>query len=132
MLGIEAGEELREAFAQPLLVIVLPADRLSPPLMRKLVGEEEFREPLEVRRIRSPDEWRVRQRLVERDEVARAVPARQRVLDERQRERLVRCVANDRAIELHDVHGRLGEISRPAEFPLIRQNRQVERVVHGA
>ena len=42
LLGIERGEVLREAFAQPLLVIVLPADGLAPPLMRELVRDEEL------------------------------------------------------------------------------------------
>ena len=44
-LGVERGEVLREALAEPLLVIVLPADRLAPPLVRELVREEERRKP---------------------------------------------------------------------------------------
>src|SRR5580765_8271003 len=55
-LGVQTGEKLREAFAEPLLVVVLPTDRLAPPLMRELVREEELREALEVRGVRAPDE----------------------------------------------------------------------------
>src|SRR4051794_9089556 len=36
-LRVERREVLREAFADPLLVIVAPADGLAPPLMRELV-----------------------------------------------------------------------------------------------
>ena len=35
LLRVERGEILREPLADPLLVIVLPADRLAPPLMRE-------------------------------------------------------------------------------------------------
>ena len=52
LLRVERGEVLREAFAQPLLVIVLPAHRLAEPLMRELVREEELGEVLERRRDR--------------------------------------------------------------------------------
>jgi hypothetical protein len=51
MLRVERGEILRESFAQPLLVIIAPADRLAPPLVRQLVGEEEIVVALERRRI---------------------------------------------------------------------------------
>ena len=44
MLRVERGEILREPLADPLLVVVPPADRLAPPLMRELVREEELRE----------------------------------------------------------------------------------------
>jgi len=50
----EHGEVLREAFADPLLVVVLPADRLTPPLMRDLVRKEEVRIVVEGHRIRGP------------------------------------------------------------------------------
>ena len=40
---VQRGEVLREALAQPLLVVVAPADRLAPPLVGELVGEEELR-----------------------------------------------------------------------------------------
>ena len=42
--GVERGEVLREALAEPLLVVVLPADRLAPPLVRELVRDVELRE----------------------------------------------------------------------------------------
>ena len=54
MLRVQRGEVLRESFAQPLLVIVAPADRLSPPLMRELMRQEELGEPVEVGRIVAP------------------------------------------------------------------------------
>src|SRR5206468_5701051 len=62
-LRVHRGEVLREAFAQPLLVIVPPADRLSPPLMRELVRDEEVGEAAERGRIVAPHERRRRQRL---------------------------------------------------------------------
>jgi hypothetical protein len=40
LLRVERREVLREAFTQPLLVVVLPPDRLSPPLVRELVGQK--------------------------------------------------------------------------------------------
>ena len=52
LFRVERGEVLREAFAQPLLVIVLPADRLPEPLVRELVRHEELGEALERRRDR--------------------------------------------------------------------------------
>ena len=51
MLGIERREVLREPLAQPLLVVIAPADRLAPPLVRHFVRQEELGEPFEVRRI---------------------------------------------------------------------------------
>jgi len=39
-LSVHGGEVLREAFADPLFVVVAPADRLSPPLVRKLVRDQ--------------------------------------------------------------------------------------------
>ena len=54
LLRVERGEVLREPFAEPLLVVVLPADRLAPPLVRELVGEEELGEAVERRRIVAP------------------------------------------------------------------------------
>ena len=50
-LRVERRKILREALAQPLLVIVLPADRLAPPLMRDLVRDVELGEVVE----RPPD-----------------------------------------------------------------------------
>ena len=45
LFGVERGEVLREAFAQPLLVIVLPADGLAEPLMREFVRDEKLGKP---------------------------------------------------------------------------------------
>ena len=67
LLRVERREVLREAFTQPLLVVVLPSDRLSPPLVRELVGQKEFWEVFERRRVVAP----------------RRVSHRQRVLDQR-------------------------------------------------
>ena len=44
VLRVQRREVLREAFAEPLFVVVPPADRLAPPLVRELVREEEIRE----------------------------------------------------------------------------------------
>ena len=54
LLRVERREVLREAFAEPLLVVVLPADRLAPPLVRQLVREEELGEAVERRRVAAP------------------------------------------------------------------------------
>src|SRR5437764_515561 len=40
VLRVERGEVLREALAQPLLVIVAPANSLAPPLVRHLMRDE--------------------------------------------------------------------------------------------
>ena len=53
-LRVQRGEILREPLADPLLVVVLPADRLSPPLVRELVREEELRDACKRRRIVAP------------------------------------------------------------------------------
>ena len=72
VLRVQRGEVLREAFAQPLLVVVAPADRLSPPLVRELVREEELRDSCRTPPDRcasaSADD---RQRLVQHREVRR-------------------------------------------------------------
>ena len=47
MFRIERGEVLGDAFAEPLLVVVLPADGLPPPLMGELVRDEEIGEVVE-------------------------------------------------------------------------------------
>ena len=54
LAGEERREVLREAFAQPLLVVVLPAHGLPQPLMRELVREEELGEVVEVAGIVAP------------------------------------------------------------------------------
>ena len=82
-LRVQRREVLREPLAQPLLVIVAPADRLAPPLVRDLVGDEELGKVLERRRIVAPHVGRGRQRLVQRGEVSRTVAAGQIALDER-------------------------------------------------
>src|SRR4029450_957351 len=43
LLGVERGKVLSESLTQPLLVVIPPADSLTPPLMRELVGQEELR-----------------------------------------------------------------------------------------
>ena len=86
LLRVERGEVLREPLAEPLLVVVAPADRLAPPLVRELVGEEELGKAAERRGIVAPDERRRRQRLVQRGEVAGTVAAGQVAFDQRERE----------------------------------------------
>ena len=58
LLRVQRREVLREALAQPLLVVVAPADRLSPPLVRELVGDEEIGIVCERRRIVAPHQPR--------------------------------------------------------------------------
>src|SRR4029450_1955834 len=74
-LRIERGEVLREAFANPLLVVVLPADCLAPPLVSQFVREEELREALERRRVAAPVHGRKGLRCVQDGEVPRAMAA---------------------------------------------------------
>src|SRR5688572_23084356 len=53
VLRVHRREVLGEPLADPLLVVVLPTDRLSPPLMRGLVSQKELRKTVEVRWIRA-------------------------------------------------------------------------------
>src|SRR5207342_275959 len=69
MPRVQRGEVLREALADPLLVVVAPADRLSPPLVRKLVRDEEVRELVERGGIAAPGERGHGQRLEQLCEV---------------------------------------------------------------
>jgi hypothetical protein len=73
LLRVERREVLREALAEPLLVVVAPADRLPPPLVRELVGEEEVGKTAERGRVVAPDQRRRGKRLIERREVAGTV-----------------------------------------------------------
>src|SRR5207245_3473418 len=95
-LCVHRGEVLREALADPLLVVVPPADRLPPPLVRELVREEEIRIAVEGGRIVAPDELRARERLVQHGEIARAVTARQIALDEGDCEARIWRIADQR------------------------------------
>ena len=85
-LRVERGEVLREPLADPLLVVVLPADRLSPPLMSELVREKKFRHARERRRIVAPIQLRERRGVVDDRKVRRAMPARNIVFEHRHRE----------------------------------------------
>ena len=58
VLRVQRREILGETFAQPLFVIVAPADRLSPPLMRHFMGKKELGIPVERRRVVAPDQRR--------------------------------------------------------------------------
>src|SRR5215467_12066111 len=77
MLCVEGREVLRKSLAQPLLVVVAPAHRLSEPLMRQLVRDEEVGKLVERRGIVPPDDLIERQRLNNFREVCRAVAARE-------------------------------------------------------
>ena len=73
---VKRREILRESLAQPLLVIVLPADSLAPPLVRDLVREKEQRiDVVERDRIVRPGIRRRRQRLVKNREERGTVSA---------------------------------------------------------
>ncbi len=126
MLRVQRGEVLCKAFAQPLFVVVAPADRLSPPLVRDLMRREEIVVTAERRRIVSPDQRRRRQRLIERRKVTGAVSARKIAFDERHCERRIRHVADDRLIELRDVRRALGQLTTALHLPGIRLDRKIQ------
>ena len=75
LLCVERREILREAFAQPLFVIVLPSNGLPPPLVRELVRQEELRKAFECRRVVAPVGVRHRQRVFDDREVPGTMPA---------------------------------------------------------
>src|SRR5260370_21058634 len=86
LLRIERSEVLREPFAQPLFVVIAPADRLPPPLVRDLVREEEIRKAAERGGVVAPDQRRRRQRLGQFGAVAPAIAARPGAFPARPRE----------------------------------------------
>jgi hypothetical protein len=116
---VERGEILGEAFAQPLLVIVLPAHGLAPPLVRDLVREEVRSVALEGDGIVSPVERRHRQRLIEHREIRRAVAAREIVFGDGEGEHRIRCLADERRVVLHDRSGAIDHSSRACRLPRI-------------
>src|SRR5687767_10832186 len=73
--GIERGEVLREALTEPLFVIVLPADRLAPPLMGRLMRQKKERMTGQRYRIAAPGKTRRQRWLIPDGEVCRAVAA---------------------------------------------------------
>ena len=96
-------EVLREALAQPLLVVVLPAHRLPEPLVRQLVRHEELGEARERRRVVAPVVRRDRRWVVDHREIARRVAARQFVFHHGDRDRVVRHIAGERGVQPDDV-----------------------------
>ncbi len=112
LLGVERREVLCEPLAQPLLVIVLPAYRLAPPLMRQFVREIELGKLSKFTGIVAPDVWRRRQHLIEHREVRRAVASGQFVLGHGQREGRIRRLADDRSVVLKDGARLLGDVAR--------------------
>ena len=111
-LGVQRGEVLREPFAQPLLVIRAPADRLTPPLVGELVREEEVRIVFERGGIvPRKKERRHRCRFVEHREVAGTMPAGQIAFDERDREARIRIVAEKRLVKLRDLQRAIGHLA---------------------
>jgi hypothetical protein len=110
---------LREALADPLLVIVLAPDGLAPPLVRQLVGQEECRVVVEAHRIVPPHEVRRYDR-VEYRKVRGTVSARPLGLGEGQREAGIRHVAEDRRIVPEDRRGILDGVAYPARLAGIR------------
>jgi hypothetical protein len=103
VLCVKRREVLREAFAEPLLVIVLPAHRLPPPLMGGFVRDEKFRELVEVRRIVAPRDWPGGRGLAERREVGRAVAAGRASLHTASENVWYAHVVHDAPVELHRV-----------------------------
>src|SRR5436190_14650030 len=119
VLCVHRREVLREALADPLLMVVPPADRLTPPLVRELVREEELRIAPERGRIVAPDELRARELLIERGEIAGAVAARQIALDEGDREARIWRIADERLVEHRHVGGALGELAAALHLPRV-------------
>ena len=119
VLCVHRREVLREALADPLLMVVPPADRLAPPLVRELVREEELRIAPERGRIVAPDELRARELLIERGEIAGAVAARQIALDEGDREARIWRIADERLVEHRHVGGALGELAAALHLPRV-------------
>src|SRR6185503_21158719 len=113
LLGVEHGEVLREGLAQPLLVIVLPTDRLAPPLMRQFVRKEKGREVLEVDRIVAPDDGRTGHQLIQYGEVRRTVPAGPVALRYRQGKTRIWSIAEKRRIKSQDPGGPLARLPYP-------------------
>ena len=110
LLGVEQRKKLREAFADPLLVVVLARDCLPPELVRQFVGEEVLREVLEGHRVACPGERGARHRLVQQGEIRRAVTARQRVLGQREPQERERQIVHQVAVEAHDVGRRVEQV----------------------
>ena len=132
LLRVEGGEVLREAFAQPLFVIVLPPDSLPPPLVRELVREIERRKALEVDGVVAPDNGLVRQHLVQHGEVRRTVSAGQLVLRDRQRECRIRRFADDRRVELKNGVRLLRKRTGSSSLPRIGLDGQREHAMRRA
>src|SRR5207249_1828145 len=122
VLGVERGEVLREALADPLLMIVAPSDRLTPPLVSELVRDEEFRIVVERRRVVSPDVRGRGERLVEGREISRTVAAGKVALDQSHREARIRIVVEDRFVEFGDVAGALAELAAATHLPRIGEH----------
>ena len=129
MLRVQRGEVLREPLAEPLLVVVAPADRLSPPLVRELVRDEEVGIVAECRRIVAPHQRRRRERLVEHREIAGTVPARQVALDHGDGKTGVGRVADDRLVEQRDVGGARRHLAPALHLPRVGFDRQIEGAV---
>jgi hypothetical protein len=103
MADVERGEVLREALAEPLIVVGVPAHRLAPPLMGDFVGRKKVGMPIERSRVVAPrarltDRW-----LAEDREVPRAVAAGLGPFDQRERQARVGGIARNRAVEPHDI-----------------------------
>jgi hypothetical protein len=115
-LGVQRGEVLREAFADPLLVVILPADRLPPPLVRDFMRQEEARIVVERDGIVAPRVRRSRERLVENRKIRGTVAAGQVAFGQGQREAVVRRIADNRRIETKDVGRALSEVAGAVEL----------------
>ncbi len=111
LLRIERREILGEAFAQPLLVVVLPAHCLPPPLVGQLMSHKEVGIVAKRRRVVAPRQRCLWRRRIDHGEVPRTMSAGRLVLGDRDSHRRIRCVANDRCIEVHDVFDRGDKLS---------------------
>src|SRR6266545_6996784 len=127
--GIQRGEVLRESFAEPLLVVIFPPDRLSPPLVCDLVRDEKRRIVLERDGIVVPHERRRRHRLVEHGEIRGTVAARHVTFGHGERERVVGSVSEQRRVELQDFCCLLRQPARLRHLSRIRRDGQRNRFV---
>ena len=96
------------------------------------MGEEEGRVGVEGHRIRPPGLHQAsvrRQRLVEHGEVCRTVAAREPAVHQRQGERGVRHVADERRVELQDVRRDAGLLRHVVQTEFVRLDPQQQAVV---
>ncbi len=107
-------------------MVILPADRLAPPLVCHFVSDEELGKVLKRRRVVAPDVRSGQQRLVQCGEEPGAVSAWQLAFDERQGEAGVGGIAQQRSVETGDLVRAFAELASTADLPRIRLHGQFD------